>query len=129
MITGVSGELSFAARAAEHDMTILFPYNNTTPYDVVVDAGHGFQRVQVKTTNNYNKERDCYRVATSHGHGGVKVTYTQDDADYVACQTPDNTWYIIPITEVEGVGSINLYPHRGSLGVYELWRERWDLLM
>lgn len=129
MITGVSGELSFAAEAAEHGMTILFPYNNTTPYDVVVDAGNGFRRVQVKTTNNYNEERDCYRASITHGHGNAKVTYTTDDADYVACQTPDNTWYIIPMAEVAGVGMINLYPHRGSLGNYELWRERWDLLL
>ncbi len=129
MITGVSGELSFAASAAEHGMTVLFPYDNQTPYDVVVDAGHGFQKIQVKTTNNYNDERDCYRVATSRGHGSTKTTYSCEDADYVACQTPDNTWYIIPIEEVAGIGMINLYPHRGSLGIYELWRERWDMLL
>lgn len=119
----VAGELEFAAIASKAGFDVLIPYDETLPYDLVIVKDGHFAKIQVKTTSVFDEERDRYRVHVSkHGH-----SYTTDETDYICCQTPLG-WYIIPTEKVTGVKSISLYPHRGSNGEYELYRNRWDLL-
>jgi hypothetical protein len=122
---GEAAEAAFFARAASLGFSVLKPWGESGRYDLAVDSGHGFWRVQVKSTECYAEHR--YRVKAA----GWKATYTRDEIDFFAALVvPDNLWYIVPIQAVGSRKGLRFYPHSRpkSKGDFERYREAWCLL-
>ena len=112
------------ARAAEYGIRAIKPWGDCSRYDVIVESGGRFVRVQVKSTNflRYN-----YYACTLSGSN--HSAYTKEEVDLFAVLViPDDVWYIIPI---EGIGlrcrSISLAP-KNSQSRYAKYQEAWHLL-
>lgn len=125
-------ELRFMATAAERGFFILKPWGEIRPYDVGIEHGQNFLRVQVKSTT-------C-RTGTGYfcqfkPHYLKKQDYTLDQLDlFAAYVIPVQTWYIIPaallLGEVRKSG-IMIYPVdplKKDRYSYEAYKEAWPLL-
>ncbi len=114
-------ELLFMTRATEHGLRVIKPWGDSSRYDVVVETGGRFLRVQVKTTSH---RRGRQYVCSIDRRG--KNPYTAADIDFFAIYiVPLDIWYFIPV-EKSGL-AINLSPHN-SLSKNAPYREAWHLL-
>jgi len=123
---GEAAEAAFLARATHLDFTVCLPWGDSERYDSVVDRGHRFLRVQIKSATRYSETR--YRVKTT---GASDVPYTPAEIDFfVAYIVPEDIWYIIPIAAIGRRKGIRFYPHtrRQSRAQFEKYREAWCLL-
>jgi len=121
-LRGEWAELCFMVRAAELGLQVSKPWGETAHYDFVVEGDGQFNRVQVKSTMFV--DRGGYSCSVRGANG----PYEEDAFDFVAVfLIPEEIWYIIPAKEIEGQGSVAVYPHlkRSKYGKY---REAWDLL-
>lgn len=126
-------ELQFMARAAQRRFAISKPWGDTQAYDVGIEHGANFLRVQVKSTTvrsgagyrcqfmpNYRKKRD----------------YSLDEIDvFAAYVIPEDAWYLIPAILL--LGSRRRFmamlcpvvpPKKKASYRYECYREAWHLL-
>ena len=125
-------ELRFMATAAERGFCVLKPWGDTHPYDVGIDHGPNFLRVQVKSTS-------C-RTGTGYfcqfkPHYLKKQDYTLAQLDlFAAYVIPVEAWYIIPAALLLGAQrktGIMLYPVeplKKDRYSYEAYKEAWPLL-
>jgi len=114
-------ELLFMTRATEHGLRVIKPWGDSSRYDVVVETGGRFLRVQVKSTSC---KRNNHYVCSIDGRG--KNPYTAADIDFFAIYViPLDIWYFIPIEASSS--AINLSPHN-SLSQHACYREAWHLL-
>ena len=125
-------ELRFMATAAERGFHVVKPWGDTRPYDVGIDYGTNFLRVQVKSTT-------C-RTGTGYfcqfkPHYLKKQDYTLTDLDlFAAYVIPVKTWYLIPAALLLGPDrktGIMLYPVeplKKDRYRYEAYKEAWPLL-
>lgn len=125
-------ELEFMAQAALHGFSISKPWGDCSAYDVGVEHGADFLRVQVKSTTvrtgtgyfcqfkpNYHKQHD----------------YTLDEIDlFAAFVIPVTVWYLIPavvILKPTRKTGLMLHPVdklKKNRYRYEHYREAWHLL-
>lgn len=126
-------ELEFMARAALHGFNVSKPWGDSSAYDVGIEHGPDFLRVQIKSTtvrtgtgyfcqfkpNYYNKRHD----------------YTLDEIDlFAAYVIPVDAWYLIPAAVIlkprrkVGVMLHPVVPLRKNRYRYEHYREAWHLL-
>jgi hypothetical protein len=118
---GEAAEAAFLARACSLRLAVCRPWGDSERYDLVVDHGKGFWRVQVKSTSRYH--RGIYRVKT-----GDERPFTREDMDFVVAHVvPENVWYIVPIEAAEGRTDLCVNP-RGKSATFEKYREAWCLL-
>ncbi len=123
---GEASEAAFLAGATHLGFTVCLPWGDSERYDSVVELGHGFLRVQVKSATRYAESR--YRVKTAGASG---IPYTAAEIDFfVAHIVPLDIWYIIPIQAIGHRKGISFYPHtrRKSRAQFEKYREAWCLL-
>jgi hypothetical protein len=125
-------ELRFMATAAERGFHILKPWGETRPYDVAIDCGPNFLRIQVKSTT-------C-RTGTGYfcqfkPHYLKKQDYTVTQLDlFAAYVIPAETWYIIPAvlllgeTRKTGIMLHPVEPLKKDRYSYEAYKEAWPLL-
>ena len=114
-------ELLFMTRATEHGLRVIKPWGDSSRYDVVVETGGRFLRVQVKATSH---RRANNYICSIDGRG--KNPYTAADIDFFAIYVvPLDIWYFIPV-EKSGL-AISLSPHN-SLSKNAPYREAWHLL-
>ena len=124
-------ELRFSAQAAEQGLWVLKPWGESRPYDVGIEHGPNFLRVQVKSTS-CRASTGYYCQIKPHGR---KKHYTLDEIDLIAAFViPVSTWYLIPaallLGEVRKTG-IMLYPVeplKKDRYSYEAYKEAWPLL-
>jgi hypothetical protein len=115
----------FMARAAERGFTVTKPWGESARYDVLVESGGVFQRVQVKST--------VYRVGNAYvcntRPDADYRPYTQEQIDFMAAYViPEDVWYILPASVVTLLmGNIWLSPRRSG-HKYERYMEAWQLL-
>ena len=120
---GEAAEAEFIARASTFGFTPLKPWGECNRYDVAIDHGSGFWRVQVKLTS-YSCQSRYHLLLAIRG-----VTYTPDEIDFVAGYiAPLNLWYIIPIEIVASQTVVSLHPHTRRGSKYNKYREAWCLL-
>jgi PD-(D/E)XK endonuclease len=125
-------ELQFMAQAASHGYRISKPWGDTASYDIGVENGPSFLRVQVKSTTvrtgtgylcqfnpNYHRKQD----------------YTVAEIDiFAAYIIPENIWYLIPSRLLLGpkrrhaVMLCPLVPLRKNRYSFEAYKEAWPLL-
>ena len=124
-------ELLFMAAAASHGYHVLKPWGESLAYDVGVDGGANFLRVQVKSTG-------CRRHAGYYCQlrgGGCMTGYDLARVDLFALYiVPVNFWYLIPAAVIvipKPKTAIVLCPEtrpKCNRYKYEHYREAWGLL-
>jgi hypothetical protein len=120
---GEAVEAAFLARASGFNFDVARPWGECNRYDFLVGTGHGFWRVQVKSTQRYADSR--YRVKAT----GWKSAYTAEQIDFIAAHiVPENLWYIVPVQSFASCKGLHFYPHAGRKAKYEKYREAWCLL-
>ena len=126
-------ELLFMAEAAQRRFSVCKPWGETCAYDVGVDYGRNFLRVQVKSTS--------YRTGAGYfcqfmpNHRKVQ-DYTLKHVDlFAAYVIPEEAWYLIPAALLLGARRITgvvlspvVPPAKKASYRYEGYREAWNLL-
>jgi hypothetical protein len=116
-------EAKFLAKACSLGFGVARPWS-TERYDFILDSGHNFWRVQVKS--NRGRADGGYLVKVS---GYKRVAYTENDIDFlVAYLPPEDLWYIVPIKKFIGKGTLFFYPHGRGTSPWEKYREAWCLM-
>ena len=124
---GEWAELQFMAKAAKYGLRISKPWGELARYDMVIETGGRFVRVQIKSTMHL-RSKGCYVC----GIRPCKTSkpYQRGEFDFVAAYViPKDVWYIIPSSVVvhgKRTG-IPLYTS-SSTGKYEAYKEAWHLL-
>jgi hypothetical protein len=123
-------ELTFMARAVRKRFKVSKPWGDSSAYDVGVEHGRRFIRVQVKSTS--------YRLANGYLCGfrpnQRMKRYARRKVDFFAAYiVPEDVWYIIPAAVVLKTKSSDLMlcpvqPMRRDCYKYEGYREAWHLL-
>jgi hypothetical protein len=125
-------ELLFMAMAAQHRFAVSKPWG-IQAYDVGIEHGANFLRVQVKSTTH--RSGGGYRCMFRPRHR-VTQTYTLNQLDlFAAYVIPEDAWYLIPATLLVGgdhISDIMLCPIgtpvKKASYCYESYREAWSLL-
>jgi PD-(D/E)XK endonuclease len=76
-----------------------------SPYDLLISASEGIQRVQVKTTTRNTKDGWEVQVARrpySVGNNALTVPYNPEDVDLFFIVDGDLTMYVIPMIAIAG---------------------------
>jgi hypothetical protein len=87
-------ELKFMTEAAQRRFAVSKPWGDTRAYDVGIEHGENFLRVQVKSTT--------YRVAAGYlckfkPNHMKKLDYSLQQIDlFAAYVIPEEVWYLIP---------------------------------
>jgi PD-(D/E)XK endonuclease len=126
---GHFAELRFMAKAAELGFQLNMPLGDTAQYDVVIDLGGRFVRVQVKSTMFEASNLKPGNFVASLVHAcGLNHRYQQTDFDYLAIYCiPRDIWYIIPWAVASCKQSICVCPG-DKQNKWEHYREAWYLL-
>jgi hypothetical protein len=126
-------ELKFMTEAAQRRFGVSKPWGDTRAYDVGVEHGQNFLRVQVKSTS--------YRVDA--GYRCKFVPEHISDRDYslhqldlfAAYVIPEEVWYLIPAVLLVGKRRKSaamlcpvVPPAKKACYRYECYREGWSLL-
>jgi len=118
-------ELLFMTRAAEFGLNVSKPWGDSARYDVSVERGGRFRRVQVKSTSVARGEQGfiCYLKRT-----GIQY-YQLSEVDFFAIYVvPEKVWYILPARVVLRLSSnIRLAPRNQGQKYYG-YKEAWRLL-
>ena len=122
---GDLGVLSFIKMATEKHFIVSIPFGDTDEYDVITDYNGILNRVQIKSIYTLQKDKDRYSTKIGRGNAAKKPYKNIDFA--VIYISHEDTWYIIPFDKLQGV-NCSVYPHRQSSGIYEFFKEKWDLL-
>jgi hypothetical protein len=126
-------ELQFMAQAAKRRFAVSKPWGDLQAYDVGIEHGSNFLRVQVKSASR--------RVGGGYfcrfePHYQKKRDYTLEQLDvFAAYVIPADAWYLIPASILLGakrIGSAMLSPvtppTKKASYRYECYREAWRLL-
>jgi len=121
---GEWAELVFMARAAGEGLAVTRPFGESR-YDVGVEYGRRYLRVQVKSTI-YKRRGDGYSLNVM---GPKRTRYEEGALDFFAIYLiPIDAWYIIPY---EVMGRTNCSVHftpSSTRHKYAGYREAWHLL-
>jgi hypothetical protein len=129
---GEWAELCFMAKAAGLGFKLNRPFGESTQYDVVVDLGSRFVKVQVKSTWHQphrrmsKRKQGVFRAAMRPWSRPQR--YQLSDFDYLAFYViPKDVWYIIPAAIALARRSLCVRPGDRD-NKYERYREAWHLL-
>lgn len=132
---GEWGELRFMAAALAHGFNVMRPWGDSSAYDVVVERGSHFLRIQVKSTSTWayisrrHQDKPVYLFMT-HRNSGER--YFSADIDFYALYViPEDLWFIVPPRALRGKPNAYLCPgvpdYRPGRR-FEKYREAWHLL-
>lgn len=110
-IKGKSTELQCAAAFAELGFNVLFPFGGQERYDIVVDTGEKFLRIQCKSASLYSGgNRIRFDTRSTNHKNSTKESrhYTKDEIDYFATAY-DGKCYVVPVEEVDGMSAVSIY--------------------
>jgi hypothetical protein len=120
---GEAAEAALLARACRLGFSVAKPWGDSDRFDLLIDAGQGFWRVQVKSTSY--RLRTKYVVRTTSNLG----PYTKADIDFLCAHlVPEDLWYIVPVEALGRRTSIYCNPQGSGRGMFEKYREAWCLL-
>jgi hypothetical protein len=126
---GQWAELRFMTKAIELGFQVAKPLGDSAQYDVILDLGGRFVRVQIKSTYHGDSKATpgTYEASLLHtcGPGGL---YRASDFDYLAVYCiPKDVWYIIPFAVACEKHTIRICPG-DKFNQWEQYREAWYLL-
>jgi hypothetical protein len=131
-LRGEWAELCFMARAAEHGLRVSKPFGDCASYDVSVECGGTFHRVQIKSTGSLRKSTEVQRRRSDSYLCGIDRSdgkaYTKDQVDFLAVYIiPCDVWYIFPVEALGGARGLTLCPQLAS-SKHAPYKEAWHLL-
>ena len=126
-------ELQFMAQAAQRCFAVGKPWGDTQAYDVGVENGANYLRVQVKSTTR--RSGAGYRCQFTPNFR-KKVDYSLDQIDlFAAYVIPEDAWYLIPAVLLLGKRRHAMAmlcpvvkPKKKASYRYGPYREAWHLL-
>jgi hypothetical protein len=126
-------ELQFMAQAARRRFSVCTPWGETRAYDVGIEHGPNFLRVQVKSSSYRRGDGYCCQLLPNHVK---KQDYTLEQIDlFAAYVIPVSAWYLIPASLVLGARRITCVmlspvvgPTKKKSYCYECYKEAWSLL-
>jgi hypothetical protein len=126
-------ELKFMTEAAQRCFTVSKPWGDTHAYDVGIEHGQNFLRVQVKSTTQ--RSGAGYRCQFTPNFQS-KHDYSLDQIDlFAAYVIPEDAWYLIPAPLLLGKRRRCIAmlchitpPAKRACYRYECYRESWNLL-
>ena len=123
---GEWAELQFMAKAAKLGLRISKPWGECR-YDVVVESGGRFIRIQVKSTI-CRRRKGFY--ACSVKPSPTSRPYRRGEFDFVAAYLiPEDIWYIFPAKVVVNGGRGRIILSSSSpASKHAPYKEAWDLL-
>jgi len=126
---GDIAEIAFLQRATNQGLRVSKPYGDSDRYDFIIDNGTHRLRIQVKSTGKLIA-KDKYHVNAGRRLGLSAVPYLKSEIDFLAVHIhPENTWYIIPMSAIDGRVSLSLSsPNDPQNGTYGEYCEAWHLL-
>ena len=126
--TGPRGELLVAEKLIERGWSVAPPIGNNYPFDLIVNKGDKFLRLQVKATleqHNYKHTRPHYQFQLAHGVSSKK-RYTADQVDFfVCCALDSRRFWVLPF---EAATVITLKIYNGEEGKFHRYEDAWGLL-
>jgi hypothetical protein len=125
---GELAEMMFMVKVARKGFATAKPYGDSRRYDFVLDVGTRLWRVQVKSSSA--EQYGSYLVNLQRNANGEAVPYDPSEIDFVvACVTPCDAWFVIPVEAIAGQQSAKMClrgnPRSGKMGKY--W-EAWGLM-
>lgn len=128
---GALAEYRFISYAISLDLKVLTPAVEGYPYDVVIDNGKSFYKIQVKYGSRDKRSPKCF---SSMVHRRTKSTsntfknYTAEEVDYFAIYIwYIDTFFIIPYDAVEGN---NIHLNLGNEdNKYTAYKNNWKQLL
>lgn len=123
---GTRHELHVALRLTELGGVVAWPMGDGAPWDLAVDFGGKFSRLQVKGTDT-EKNRG-YRVSLAAGNNHHRL-YTAAETEFIVAVTPIGD-YVIPVDKIDRDRLITWTGGRrkGNLPYYDRFKEAWNLL-
>ena len=126
-------ELRFMTEAAQRRFTVSKPWGDTRAYDVGIEHGQNFLRVQVKSTTCRAAAGYLCQFKPNHQK---KRDYSLGQIDlFAAYVIPENAWYLIPAALLLGKRRKTMAmlcpvtpPAKKACYRYERYREAWKLL-
>ena len=119
------------ARAFELGFHLAKPVGNYESYDVAINLGRRFVRVQIKATWTAGRVGDIYYregYYTIDLRRRSRKPYGRRDFDYLAVYiVPEDAWYIIPAAVTTRITGIRICPGNPRCK-YEKYREAWELI-
>lgn len=78
----------------KHGINVLLPYDDNSPYDIVIYVNNEFYKVQVKTTEKvkYNGSQMDFDVTKSNPYSKIDPKYVEGEVDYFAFYCMENEW-------------------------------------
>jgi hypothetical protein len=128
---GEWAELRFMAKAAELGFKLSKPWGESAPYDVVIEHGTGFIRVQVKSTmarDRFMRTHYKQNMYAIHARRNSDKPYRVSDFDFLAVYIiPEDLWYIVPASVAVRWKTMRVIP-RGKRNRHAQYEEAWHLL-
>lgn len=124
---GKVGELRVASELQARGYAVSWPLSEMLPYDLIAERDGVCILLQVKSTFGISKDRNCYEIRSSKDEG--KNAYSERDCAFIiSCIVPNNVFYVIPVSRIQGVRKIRFYPDAPHRGSYEIYRDGWGQL-
>jgi hypothetical protein len=108
---GDLGEISAAGWFANKGATVAWPLNHSPNWDLIVEWEGSVQRVQVKTSTFYERNRWSVAICTRGGNqswSGVTKTFDPSVCDLLFVHVGDGRRWVIPAKSVEACRGIRL---------------------
>ena len=126
-------ELLFMTAAAQRRFAVSKPWGDTRPYDVGIEFGENFLRVQVKSTTQRSGAGYLCQFKPNHLK---KHDYSLKEIDlFAAYVIPEEVWYLIPAKLLLGkrrktmaMLSPLVPPKKKACYRYEIYRNNWQML-
>jgi hypothetical protein len=126
-------ELQFMAAAAKRRLIVSKPWGDTQAYDVGIEHGQNFLRVQVKSTTT--RSGAGYRCQFMPNYLKKRDYYLEQIDLFAAYVIPQDAWYLIPAALLLGKRRLTMAilspvvpPVKKACYRYECYREAWKLL-
>ncbi len=131
---GDKAVLQFMAKCAMNDWTVLTPFGDCDRYDLVIDRGKGFERIQVKN-GRLDKGSVRFNTCSSHYHtkeGQRTKDFKRDykgqiEAFGVFCQETREC-YMVSVDEVgTNEGSLRVDPMKAGSKYKVKWAKDYKI--
>lgn len=118
MHTIEKGDLTVAILTAQFlrlRYMVLKPLSELSRYDLVIDRGNGFERVQCKT-GRLRRGVVIFNTSSTHHHRGRPSKSYKGDADLFGVYCPENDCcYLVPVGDVpEEKGQLRTIPAKNN---------------
>ena len=103
-VVGNVGETMALSEFARRGVTVLIPFGQNVPYDLVIEIKGKFYRIQCKTTQKvHNQERMRFNICRTNGFTGKHSCYTENEIDFFFLYCIENNYMgLVSISEVKG---------------------------